>query len=283
MRQVFYAHSGAVPIAGLLAMAGAGAVGAVVLGAAYGYGIYWIPFVYLNLLMTAGFGFGVGFSVGLGARAGRVRSPFIAGGVALLAGIAATYVQWVVWLRAMGLPVDPQSPEMVLSAASIVNELGAWSLGSFTPTGAVLWVFWGLEAVITIGLAAFTAHSVLADAPFCEDCSRWLDAGPKVEPLVGITAGDHLMARITRGDLSPIHALERAPLGRTDFVSAQVHRCPACRQLATLVLTAVQLDAKDKRDEKRLLSHLLIDHATADRLQKLDGASAQAAETPALP
>ena len=61
----YYEHSGAVGVIGPMYMVVFGGVGALVLGAVYGYAIFYIPIIYFNVLITVGFGAGVGALVGV--------------------------------------------------------------------------------------------------------------------------------------------------------------------------------------------------------------------------
>lgn len=59
-----YEHSGKAPLGGILMTLVGGLVAGVVLGAIYGFLIYWNLFVYINALITLGFGFGLAVIVG---------------------------------------------------------------------------------------------------------------------------------------------------------------------------------------------------------------------------
>ena len=60
-------------------MAGVGLIAGVAGGLIYAYGVVYIPIIYLNFILTALFGALIGAAVGLGARAGKVRSAWYAG------------------------------------------------------------------------------------------------------------------------------------------------------------------------------------------------------------
>lgn len=73
----FYRHSGIVPLPGLIQTSLAGLGSALSLGVVYGYASAWMPFIYLNFIMTAGFGFVVAWLINRAARAGRIRNTLV--------------------------------------------------------------------------------------------------------------------------------------------------------------------------------------------------------------
>jgi hypothetical protein len=62
---------------GLPLMLIGGSVGSLVLSAIYGYAIFYIPFIYINLFVTFGFGALVGLLVGFAAKLGKVRNSVL--------------------------------------------------------------------------------------------------------------------------------------------------------------------------------------------------------------
>src|SRR3954471_17908676 len=60
----YYRHSGKVTIHGLLVAAIVGLPAAVLLGIAYGYADIYCPIIYLNILLTLGFGAGIAWICG---------------------------------------------------------------------------------------------------------------------------------------------------------------------------------------------------------------------------
>ena len=69
-----------------------------ILATIYAYLIWYIPIIYLNFLVTFGFGFAIAITVGyLVVRLGKVRNYGLAILFALIASLVAYYLQWVVW------------------------------------------------------------------------------------------------------------------------------------------------------------------------------------------
>ncbi len=73
-------------------------VGAV-LGVIYSFAICYIPFIYLNLLFTIGFGMGIGFALSWAARVTQVRSSTFG----LVALISLIPLPWKEIVRVLGL------------------------------------------------------------------------------------------------------------------------------------------------------------------------------------
>lgn len=88
----FYKHSGTVPVAGAIQTAFAGLGTAITLAWAYSYAIVWIPIVYINFLLTLGFGAAIGFLIVRAAKAGRIRSSSVPALIGLISGLAGLYV-----------------------------------------------------------------------------------------------------------------------------------------------------------------------------------------------
>src|SRR5579862_4665134 len=90
----FYSHSGKFGVHGPLLALIAGVFVAYPLGIAYSYLIKWIPFIYLNCLITAGYGFAFGFLTFFLLKFGKVRNGTLALLTALVVGLAALYGAW---------------------------------------------------------------------------------------------------------------------------------------------------------------------------------------------
>jgi len=72
-----YRHSGRAPLVGAVTAALAGIACACLLAVVYSFAIVWIPFVYLNVLLTLAFGGITGFAVAwFGQRMKIRRRPF---------------------------------------------------------------------------------------------------------------------------------------------------------------------------------------------------------------
>lgn len=186
-----YQHSGKAPVGGVLLTLIGGPTAGLVLGAIYGFLIFWSPFVYINAFITFGCGVALATVVGSLAKFGKIRNVAIVTVIALVTAVLAYYVHWVVWVERM-TETMLLAPDQMWAFLSTVNALGPWSIFGWTPTGGALWAIWGIEAVVIVGMGTISAHGVI-DIPFCEDTGQWttesvlqnhfepLDAAPTVD------------------------------------------------------------------------------------------------------
>src|SRR3954467_6321705 len=102
----FYSHSGKFGIHGPLLAIVTGLVLGYPLGIAYAYLIKFIPFIYLNFLVTAGYAFAFGLLTAMLMKFGKVRSGPVALLTGLMVGFIAWYANWngYVHTLAKGLP-----------------------------------------------------------------------------------------------------------------------------------------------------------------------------------
>lgn len=70
-----------------------------ILGTIYAYATWYIPIIYVNFLITFGFGVSISFAVSLLViRLGKVRNYGLSALFAVIASLVAYYSQWVVWV-----------------------------------------------------------------------------------------------------------------------------------------------------------------------------------------
>jgi hypothetical protein len=166
-----------------------------ILGGLYTYAIWYIPFIYINFIITAVFAIAVGFLMNqVVIKLGKVRSPKLAILLCLLGGFAALYAHWVVWAdlivnasntigtSRIGITVSStnleqllilaKNPKVLFELMSEVNKYGSWGLFGQTVSGLLLWIIWVIEAmVILLGSVLVGMHQ--AKNPFCEKSNKW--------------------------------------------------------------------------------------------------------------
>jgi hypothetical protein len=259
----YYRPSGRFELLGLVYMLAFGAIGAALLGAAYGYGVYYIPLVWLNMLLVIAYGFCVGLCVQYGAKRGKVRNNalLLLGG--LVAGLMAEYANWVWYIFALSkqdtlayMPADIW--QIILN----INAQGVWSVFDSTPTGFELWLYWGAEALVIVGIASVVPWLNLRNAPFCEPCNRWVDSKEKIAPLDAVADPKGFKSRLEQGDYAPLKALKRLPQETAAFTTVTLLKCPGCQSSNFLTAQAVTLtkDKKGKisRNTANILENLVI-------------------------
>ena len=130
-KNVYYRHSGVVPIAGLIVALVAAAPLALLSGVLYALLIL-IPIVgTVSFFFSVGFGGLVGLGMGWLVKRGRIRNNAIAVAVTLAAAVLASYVSWALWLsfkfEDVGFLELVRSPKMVWAAMKAINAVGGWS------------------------------------------------------------------------------------------------------------------------------------------------------------
>ncbi len=168
-----------------------------ILALIYTYLIWYIPFIYINFFITAGFGFAVGITISqLAIKIGKVRNTKIALLFGLLGGAIALYFSWAIWVdlvinagesygnsrigitssnskisQILGLALQPN---LLFELISEINETGTWGLRSSTVSGIFLTIIWVIELLIVLVISIFTPY-IRAKIPFCELDNKWFN------------------------------------------------------------------------------------------------------------
>jgi hypothetical protein len=165
------------------------------LGGLYTYAIWFIPFIYVNFLITAAFAFSIGILMHkIVFRFGKVRNIRLGIVLAFLGGFAALYVHWVVWADLIlnstevigtsrigivktstnldNLLTIATQPKLLFQLMMEVSEYGTWGLFGMTISGAMLWIIWVLEA-LTILTGSVMIGIWQTKQPFCERSNTW--------------------------------------------------------------------------------------------------------------
>jgi len=274
-QSLYYNPSGALSPVSIILAGLYGVGGGAVLGAVYGYLTQYNPFIYINFLASAGFGFLLGYLGWLAAKQGRTRSPLFAGLLGLITGGLGLYLGWVFWVAALFGRGDETMwfifPWQLWEVIEVINREGAWNLKGTTPTGIALWLIWGAELVVVMGLAAFTAYSQAADTPFCEKCSAWAIAvftGRRYGPSQDL---DGLRRRLETGDLGVFAKLPAAE--GNELTSVDLQACPTCKQRGFLsvekVVVSTNKKGERKEDKTKLLRHLIMQGASLEAARAL--------------
>ncbi len=240
---------------GLVVVPVVGAVSALVLGIAYSYISVYSPIAgWISLLFMAGFAVCLGAAVAKAGVVAKVRSaPFmkLAG---ITTGLLGLYVSWaafeVALLGRSGMEDAPglldvlSSPVGVWEVALLINETGWYSIKGATPKGGVLWVLWGIEAVVVVGGVFLMAPHAVEGEVFCERCDRWCE----LRPLAGVLGlpenGEHLR-RVAEGSVAALEGLPVVSTDQPDHLRLGVQACTLCRHGAYQVLL-VQHSLDDK-------------------------------------
>lgn len=277
-----YRHSG--KFAPSLILVGAGlAVGASLpLAWLYALGIYYIPFVYLNVLLTLGFGWALGALVVWVLRGCRVRNTTLALLTALGVTALAFYFHWAAWVSTVlgsgdvevGVLDAALQPAALWSVVLAINETGAWGFGESPVTGGVLWAIWAVEALIVFGVALFWTHVAFQDVPYCEVCDSWCEKEKNVARLTGPDP-DVILDAVTGKDFAALATFPRVPLDADagGWLEFDCECCPKCGRTNTLDASLVAIvensKGQDERKEQEVLQNFLLTREEVGQIRAL--------------
>lgn len=286
----FYAHSGKFGVHGPLLAIILGAIAAYPLGIVYSYLIKWIPFIYLNCLITVGYGFLFGLITYAILKFGRVRNRAVALLSGLIVGLLAWYGSWNGCAHALLAGQKVQLPAVLMPDqmwrfVKILNENGSWGIGfssSEPVTGILLAIFWIAEGAAIVGLTLFLSYKMIADTPFCENHECWLDKEKKIDKLDAFEQPEQLAA-FKAGDIAPLEQARPRVPASGKFARLTLKYSPQCHDFCTLSIANVTVttDRKGnpKESKQEILSHLQVPKEMFEYLESLDHVSARAPAT----
>ena len=166
-----------------------------ILGLIYAYCIWYIPFPYITFLIAAGFGLLIVLLINtLVVGKGKVRNPLLAMVFGLLAGLIGLYFHWAIWVdlvlnagesygnSRIGVTVSnikildvfalALNPGKLFELIGEINKYGTWGFKGSTPTGVFLYLIWGVELLIVVGISSYLPN-FRARQPFCEKGNEW--------------------------------------------------------------------------------------------------------------
>lgn len=265
-----YQHSGKAPLSGVLLILVGGPIAGAILGAIYGFLIYWSPFVYINAFITFGFGALLAVAIGSLGKIGKIRNATVLTVLALLVSLLAYYVHWVVWTGRM-METQVVAPDELWVIISSINILGPWSIFGWTPTGFSLWAIWGIEAILIVGIGAVSAHGVI-DIPYCEKTQQWTTETVLAEHFEPID--ENATVETPSSLLQTLKPTAEATDAYTEVSVATAEGSDLrCVSLST-VNVETDKDGKEETKKTDFVRHMLFDRDSFDRLMRFSQLSA---------
>ncbi|WP_271768445.1 hypothetical protein [Aquimarina algiphila] len=199
-----------------------------ILGLVYAYCIWYIPFFYINFLITGAFGFAIGYLINVFVIGkGKVRNTMLAVILGILGGLIAMYFHWSVWTdlvinsgesygtSRIGITVSNikflqvftlvTQPDVLFSLIGEINEVGVWGIRNATVSGVFLTIIWIIELLAVIGISTLTSFPK-AGEPFCETNNNWFKES--VLPAFNhIPETSKMIADLEKGDQSAFNEL----------------------------------------------------------------------------
>ncbi|TYQ16705.1 UNVERIFIED_CONTAM: hypothetical protein Cloal_3273 [Acetivibrio alkalicellulosi] len=279
-KHFYYKHSGAFSPIGIMIILVTGLIGTSILSTIYGFASLYIPFIYINFLLTAGLGFGTGSLIGFGAKIGKLRNTTILTLLSLIFGIFVLYSSWVIWLFVLfERELLLFNPLHIISAIEFLAIEGAWEMFGFVPTGLFLYAIWLLEAIVIIGASVFGARSFLSGVAFCEDCNSWAKYTYVLPPLQHSTNHEFLRNMLEQGNFSVLSELKEAD-NSAFFTSVQLSGCNECSNFFLLSVTSIENTKDSKGEDKtkatQIIENLIIDKKEFDSIKEWGENSVQA-------
>lgn len=266
---------------------------AIVLGALYAYIDLYNPLVsYLTVLMTFGFGVGVGAFTALALRWAQVRNGALTAVAAAVAAFVGLYANWVFWVYAVVQGGGPTggltpwdfvvSPDLLFNTILRINQIGAWSFGghsgphdtSTRVTGGMAWLFWAAEAAMVLGVSVVTTLRLGSSLPYCETCGKWCSLEGE---LMKINPGDprELREALERRDFDVAIRFGIIPDYSLNGFTLILHQCEQCKKLNTLtvahIVTTVPRTGDPKTKSRVVIDKLLIRPDEVERLRGVRG------------
>jgi len=186
------------------------------LGLIYAYAIWYIPIPYINILLTAGFGFAIGYIINrFVVKLGKVRNTKLAFFLGILGSLIALYFHWAIWVdlvinagesygtEDIGVVASninifqtialAFSPGALFQLIAEINKFGTWGLSGGAVNGIMLTIIWLIEAAIVV-IMTITRASENASKPFCEENQKWFEEKtlPALHPVNPTEIVQHL-------------------------------------------------------------------------------------------
>lgn len=260
---IYYKHSGKTNTLGLFLVPLFGILGAAILSIVYAYATVYIPFVYLNFLITIGYGFAIGQLIILGAEAGKVRNLKMVLFFGIITAIFAEYFNWVSWIFAYTkTKVFVMAPTGIIKIMGILAKVGAWSIKDIVVKGGVLYFVWFMEAIVIMGIIIYHSYLTIKSMPFCENCNIWIKSKIRISMLQPIVDIKGFVNELERKDYSSLLKLERMKSSDNTYTVVELLTCPSCRQQHLLNIKSVKITttSKGKKSEssQTIVENLII-------------------------
>jgi len=223
--------------------------------------VRWIPLIILKAFAVVGFGFAVGMLSMMTVSIGHVRNRMVGAllGVLVATGSLVGSYGWA-YMGAVNERVEESAGytrEDVLAQYSFQQYVAervedGWNVGkvarssSLPLNGGVVYVIWGIEALLMLGAGVLMAYGS-SDAPYCEDCKQWTKETTK--KVLGRTR-DEVMSLLQSNQLGHLIALE--PPENADpkqWITLKAHACPNCSRTYLSVSESKETTGKDGKAE----------------------------------
>jgi len=240
----------------------------------YAYAVRYIPFVYINFLISFGAVFAVAGVYVFGESLGRNRNRAASLLAMLLAGVLTLFVFWVTFLyviseRKLEYLKMLTDPGYVVDLIKELVKVGWFTLKRNQVKGTAYGVMLAIEAVAYLGIFVFAWWTFLKERVFCEKCQKWVER-ERVAMFFDLAPLEGIVAALAAGSDAWVDQLQLA--NSTPSLQIELASCAGCHELHVVNLIhtqdVVDKDGNPSTEEKNLLENLLIHPATAARFQQ---------------
>ena len=239
-------------------------VAAVVCAIFYAMAAVWVPLAgYITVIFLGMFAFGLVFTLGWVARVFKSRAPRFMLALGLWTGLVALYASWAFFVYFLLWRSDESfnasmlqvvgRPDVVWEVVVSLSEHGWFTVFGLTPSGVVLWVLWGIEALAIVAAGLIGGQAALSEMVFCERCDKWCE--DDVVDLRVAPASDADVPAVS--EFYDLEAL--TPVRATTFphVHCSLKKCSSCDR--TLAAKIEYLTAKtDDKGELEITTHFVV-------------------------
>lgn len=266
---MYYKPGKGISVLGILICIAVAIIASLIGGLTYVYASWFIPFIYVNFLLTLGYGFILGFAMDYAFKFGKVRGFAYQKGLAIIAGLIGLYVAWAIFVAVVTEASSPfemlTKPLEVWTFIRLINVTGLWTIVGDSPvTGGFLWMVWIIEALMIVGVTFVKADE---SRPFCETSNQWMKE-TVLKPYLHIS---NIAVFRTELEQKNYATLRDLPRDRADTHHAKftLYKSPQLNDyylLAENVVIIVDKDGKTEFTSSVFIPYLKIDAAFAKEL-----------------
>lgn len=273
-----------------LPLLGIGIALVVLLAFIYQFAIYWIPFIYINVLLTIGMGIAIGVISSLVVTYGRIRSVTIGCSIAIFLVLACLsakfgfqylqsineYQDHIRETQALTPEQDAGLFQTVLTGYSFTDHINerteeGWRIGRITAgfpiTGPFVYLIWLIEAGIVVFCAWTGAHTA-ASVPYNESVNQWAD---EEDIVMTLPITNYKMVQQIRS-ATTVDELLSIPIPKTDesnrFAVYTVNSIPGQEMENAYLSVSQVVYTVDDKGEQQSDSTPIVTHAILSKAQR---------------
>ncbi|MBU1536407.1 hypothetical protein KKF84_13860 [Myxococcota bacterium] len=273
----FYKHNEKFNILGPLLGLAFGTAAAFPLAFGYAYIARYIPFIYLNWIVSFGAVFLVALAFVAGERMGKNRNRGASLISALIMSVITLYIFWAAFLHVLSKGAFSFTsllfhPKDMMRLIEALVEVGWFSLKRARVRGLFYGILLAVEAAVYVGIFIAVWWSMLLQGVFCEGCNSW-GSEEKLPFPVDQGHAPQIVAGMKTGDWSFISQLSFTSHPSTLLfeITRCSGNCPSFILLSLIKNDVIQGKDGPEATETYLLKNL---HITGEQLEQINSLEA---------